>query len=130
MNKGIKTFKAFLRYNIVAIIATTTDFTFFVLLTSLLHVWYVAATFTSAVCGGIISFILNRNWAFMSKDGKLGKQAIKYIIVWNASIFLNTAGLILMVEIASVNEIISKIIVAISVGAGFNFLMYRYFIFK
>ncbi len=124
------TIRAFLRYNVVAIIATATDFSVFILLSNFLHIWYVTATFTSAVCGGIISFILNRNWTFMSKEGKLSKQALKYILVWNGSIVLNTAGLYFIVETTQINEIIAKILVAVVVGIGFNFLMYKYFIFK
>ncbi len=130
MQEKPNTITSFLRYNVIAALATASDFSVFILLSKKLAVWYVAATFISAICGGAVSFVLNRNWAFMSRDGKLSKQAIKYFLVWNGSIFLNTAGLYLIVETTHLNEIISKIIVAIIVGVGFNFLMYKYFIFK
>ncbi len=130
MIKKQKTINAFLRYNVVAIIATATDFSIFILLSNFTQIWYVTATFASAVCGGIVSFILNRNWAFMSKDGKLSNQALKYILIWNGSIVLNTAGLYLIVETSHIDEVIAKVLVAIVVGVGFNFLMYKYFIFK
>jgi len=130
MQNKPRTITSFLRYNVIAILATATDFSIFIILSRKLAMWYVAATFISAVCGGVVSFVLNRNWAFMGKDGKLSKQAVRYFLVWNGSIFLNTMGLFLLVETTHINEIISKIIVAIIVGVGFNFLMYKYFIFK
>jgi len=130
MQEKPKTITSFLRYNVIALLATATDFSVFILLSKKLMIWYVAATFISAVCGGVVSFLLNRNWAFMNKDGKITKQAIRYFLVWNGSIFLNTLGLYLIVENTGINEIISKIIVAIIVGVGFNFLMYKYFIFR
>jgi len=130
MQNKPRTITSFLRYNVIAILATATDFSIFIILSRKLAMWYVAATFISAVCGGVVSFVLNRNWAFMGKDGKLSKQAVRYFFVWNGSIFLNTMGLFLLVETTHINEIISKIIVAIIVGVGFNFLMYKYFIFK
>jgi putative flippase GtrA len=130
MQEKPKTITSFFRYNVIAGLATMTDFSIFIILSKKLAVWYVAATFVSAVFGGVVSFVLNRNWAFMSKNGKLSKQAVRYFLVWNGSIFLNTAGLYLIVETTHINEIISKIMVAIIVGVGFNFLMYKYFIFK
>ncbi len=121
---------SFLKYNIVAIVATASDFLTFILLFKLFKVWYVDATFIGALTGGTVAFTLNRNWTFIKKNGKLTKQAIKYIIVWAGSIFLNTYGLYLFVENSEISEIISKIIVSIIVGIGFNYFMYKYFVFK
>ena len=125
-----KIITAFIRYNIVAVLATVVDFLVFILLTEVFEVWYVVATFISAVSGGIAAFILNRNWAFMSRDGHLSQQAKKYFLVWGSSILLNTSGLFLLVENTNISEIISKIIVSVIVGLGFNFLMNKFFVFK
>ncbi|NPA45544.1 MAG: GtrA family protein [Chlorobi bacterium] len=121
---------SFFKYNIVAIIATSSDFLVFILLFKIFKIWYVEAAFTGAVTGGFVAFILNRKWTFIKKDGKLTKQAIKYLIVWTSSIFLNTYGLYLFVESSNLSEVISKIIVSVSVGIGFNYFMYKYFVFK
>jgi len=125
-----KIITAFIRYNIVAVLATVVDFLVFILLSEVFEVWYVVATFISAISGGIAAFILNRNWAFMSRDGHLSQQAKKYFLVWGSSILLNTSGLFLLVENTNINEIISKIIVSVIVGLGFNFLMNKFFVFK
>ena len=121
---------SFLKYNTVAIIATGVDFGVFVLLNNILNFWYVGATFTSAVIGGTTAFILNRNWVFKSIDKKINFQILKYILVWVGSVFINTYGLYLLVENTNVSEIISKVIVTVSVGISYNFLMSKFFIFK
>ena len=122
--------KLFLRYNVVAIIATGVDFCVFVLLNNVLNFWYVGATFTSAVIGGVTAFTLNRNWVFNSIDKKIKFQIAKYILVWGGSIFLNTYGLYLFVENTNISVIISKIIITVFVGISYNFLMSKFFIFK
>ena len=121
---------SFLRYNVVAVSATLIDFLVFVFLFEALHIWYVEATFIGAISGGILAYFLNRNWVFVSKEGRLSKQAIKFLLVWGSSILLNTLGLYLIVENTQINEVISKIIVAVVVGLGFNFLMNKFFVFK
>jgi len=121
---------SFLRYNVVAVFATFVDFLVFVFLIEVINVWYIGATIIAAISGGIVAYFLNQNWVFMSKEGRLSKQAIKFFIVWGSSILLNTTGLYLIVENTQINEIISKIIVAVVVGLGFNFLMNKFYVFK
>jgi len=130
MNKEPSLFTSFYRYNIVALMATAVDFALLIFLTEVFQLWYVFSAFTGAVAGGVTGFALGRNWAFMKRDGKLSAQAIKYLMVWITSIFLNTMGLYLIVEYLGIQYIISKIIIAIIVGVGFNFFMHRNFTFK
>jgi len=121
---------AFIKYNLIAILATLLDFTVFVILTKLLGVWYVVAAVTGAVSGGILAFWYNRKWVFKNTNEKINKQAIRYIIVWISSIFLNTFGIYLLVNKGISGEIQAKISVSIIVGVFFNFLMNKYYVFK
>lgn len=130
MNKNPSVFTSFCRYNIVAITATAVDFFVLIFLTEVLHFWYMLSAFFGAFMGGATGFALGRNWVFMKKNGKLSSQAIKYLMVWAGSILLNTFGLYLFVEYFGIQYIISKVIVAIVVGFGFNFLMHKNFTFK
>ncbi len=129
MNKK-KNLKQFFRYNIVALLATTLDFSLFIILSDIFQIWYVLSTFISAFIGGVVSFFLERNWTFVSKDGKISHQAIKYLIVWAMSIVLNTIGLYFIVEYFNIDTVISKVIVSASVGICFNFFMHNLFVFK
>ncbi len=130
MNKNPSVLTSFCRYNIVAITATAVDFFVLIFLTEVLHFWYMLSAFLGALMGGTTGFAFGRNWVFMKKDGKLSAQAIKYLMVWGGSILLNTFGLFLFVEFFGIQYIISKVIVAIVVGFGFNFLMHKNFTFK
>ncbi len=123
-------FKSFFRYNTVAIIATAVDFGMFILFNDVFNLWYVLSSFLSAIIGGVTAFILNRNWAFYAMDKKLKIQAVKYVFVWGGSIVLNTYGLYLLVENSDINEVNSKMIVAVLVGVFYNFLMSKFFVFK
>ncbi len=119
-----------LKYNIVSVIATFVDYSLFLILSKAIHVWYLLASLIGLVMGGITAFILQRNWTFKKKDDILSKQAIRYLLVWTASIVLNTSGLYLTVEFAGIQSIVAKVIVSIIVGIGFNFLMNKHFVFK
>ncbi|RLD50287.1 MAG: hypothetical protein DRI94_08990 [Bacteroidetes bacterium] len=122
--------KVFLKYNVVAGIATAVDFAVLIFFTEILQIQYLVSAVFGAVSGGITAFILERNWTFMKKDGKLSLQAKKYAGIWLTSIFLNISGLYLLVEYIGLQYIISKVIVAVIVGIGFNFLTHKYYIFK
>lgn len=130
MEKTPSPFTSFYRYNLVALVATSVDFVVLIFLTEVMQFWYVLSAFLGAFSGGITGFILGRNWAFMRNDGKLSSQALKYVLVWGMSILLNTLGLYLVVEYIGLQYILSKIIVAIVIGIGFNFFMHRNFTFK
>jgi len=125
-----KILTSFFRYNVIALVATATDFLVFILLVKWVGLWYVSSTFISAVTGGTVAFILNRNWVFMEKDDKLTDQAVRYLLVWGGSILLNTSGLYLLVENTHLHEIVAKVIVVLVVGIGFNFLMNKFFVFR
>ncbi|PKP33591.1 MAG: polysaccharide biosynthesis protein GtrA [Bacteroidetes bacterium HGW-Bacteroidetes-16] len=120
----------FLRYNVVSIVATSVDFVVLIGLTEIAHLWYLFSAYEGALAGGITGFILERNWVFKRKEVKLTTQSTKYLLIWIVSIVLNTGGLYLMVELSGYQYIISKIIVSVLVGVGFNYLMHKYYIFK
>ncbi len=130
MNKKPNILISFLRYNVAAIIATAVDFVMLIALTEIFQLWYFLSAIIGAIAGGIVAFMFSRNWVFKKRDGKITTQALKYILVWGTSIFLNTYGLYLFVEYLDFHYIVSKVIVAIIVGIGFNFFMHKYFIFK
>jgi putative flippase GtrA len=114
----------------VALVATAIDFTVLIGLTEMLNMWYLFSAIISALLGGITGFVLERNWVFMKKDGKLTVQSTRYLLIWMVSIVLNTGFLYLMVDLFGYQYIVSKVIVSVLVGIGFNFLMHKYYIFK
>lgn len=130
MKEKPSTFISFVRYVISSMIATGVDFVILILFTEVFNLWYIFSATLGAITGGIIGFLLGRNWAFMSKEGSRSSQAIKYAWVWVGSIILNVGLLYIFVEYFDIQYIFSKVIVTILVGIGFNYLLQRNFIFK
>lgn len=122
--------KSFARAQIVSLMATSVDFTASLFIHHFLDVYYVTATTLGSVLGALTSFNLGRKWAFVSKTGKIKKQLPKFIIINLFSVFANTTGVFFFKETFDLPFIVSRILVAIIVGVGFNFVMNRYFVFK
>ena len=121
---------SFVRSQMSSFMATCVDYGVFIIASRFLGVFYVWASGIGAVFGAIVSFLLGRNWAFRRKDGKFTHQAIRYIIASTMSIFLNVNGIYFFTEYFGIADYISKIIVSLLVGVFFNFLMFRYFVYK
>ncbi len=122
---------SFFRYVLSAGTATFCDFSVLFLLTEVANVYYVVSTFFGATTGATVAFVLGRNWTFLSKDGKLTHQSLKFLLVVLGSIGINTFGVYFLTDVLSVpHYAISKIIVAVFVGIFYNFTMQRYFVFR
>jgi len=123
-------FTSFIRSQMTSLIATAFDYLVFFTCVELMEVYYVTAAAISAAVGAIISFYLGRTWAFRRRDGSLSAQAVKYLLTSGVSLFLNTAGIYLLTDYANIPYGFSKVIISILIGIFFNFLMYRYFVYR
>ena len=90
-------FFMFLRAQLSAQMATIADFLVTILLVRLFEVYYVYATLAGAVYGGIVNCVINYKWTFKS-TGKKTNVAVKFILVWVCSIWLNTWGTYALTE--------------------------------
>lgn len=120
----------FLKAQASSLISTGVDFLVTFILKSILGTWFFAASIIGTVCGGVVNFLLGRNWVFSSKENKAGQQLFKYMIVWLGSFLLNASGLYLFTEIIKFEEWISKIMVSLIVGIGYNYVLQKFFVFK
>ncbi len=122
---------SFLRYNASAYTATLCDYLVFLLLRSeYVGIYYPIAKFIGGCVGATVAFTLGRNWTFKNKDVVITKQSLRFGAVVVGSILLNTVGIYLVTEGLHIDEKYSAIIVAIFVGACYNFPMQRYFVFR
>lgn len=124
--------------------ATLVDFLLTMILTSILGVYYVLASFMGSVTGGIVNCCVNYRWVFPESGVRKRYIALKYLLVWFTSIVLNTAGTYvctewlrdqslmqsLMGEYISQVYIAGKVIVAVLVAVCWNYTMQRYFVFS
>ena len=134
----------FLRAQLSAQMATIADFLVTILLVKAFAVFYLYATFTGSVVGGIVNCAINYGWVFHAEDCKKTHVAVKYLFVWGGSIILNTWGTFALTEwltgMTWVNGllgyyidnvfILSKIIVAVLVAFFWNYHLQRFFVYR
>jgi len=147
--RGIFTF---LRAQLSSQLSSITDFLVTIALANILafvfhkpgEYYVLRATFIGQVCGGITNCIVNYRWTFKAMDVKKRYIAIRYLIIWSTSLFLNTTGTVLLTDLLSKTPwimnlagffrknifIIPKIIVSLFVGFVWNYNMQRIFVYR
>lgn len=112
-------------------IATIADLSVSMLLVELFGVWYVWASFSGALTGGIVNCTVNYRWVFDdTRELKKRAIALKYTIVWTGSILLNTTGTYALTELSGQYFIFAKILVSICVGLLWNYQLQRLFVYR
>jgi len=107
---------------------------------------YMLATIVGQICGGIISCIFNHRWAFKTNNIiKFRYILIKFFMVWLISLSLNAYLIFVLTEYFKHRTIIRdifgyansddifiiiKLLVSLVVGFGWNYSMYRVFVFR
>ena len=122
-------FFMFLRAQLSAQMATIADFLVTILLVRLFEVYYVYATLAGAVYGGIVNCVINYKWTFKS-TGKKTNVAVKFILVWVCSIWLNTWVRDTLSQYFGDFFIIPKMAVAVIVALFWNYNMHRFFVYR
>lgn len=120
----------FLKANISSSIASFFDYLVTIFLVSFCRADVVISSTTGTICGGIINFLIGRNWVFESKNRRAYQQAARYGMVWGGNLILNTAGMYLMTKRLHVHYVISKLFVSLIVGFAYNYTMQKRYVFK
>ena len=120
----------FLKAQYSSIISTIADFLVTLFLTQIAGFWYLLSSCMGTVLGGCVNFSLGRNWVFRMKNGERLSQIIRYVIVWSGSLILNVCGVCFFTEVLGLHYIVSKTIIAVCVGMGFNFYFQKSFVFR
>lgn len=121
--------RTFLKAQASSLISTGVDFGVTFVCKQLLE-WFFAASVIGNISGGVTNFLLGRNWVFSSKEGGAGWQALKYILVWTGNLLLNAGGVYVFTEIIKLENWISKILVSLFVGIGYNYVLQKFFVFR
>lgn len=130
-SESIESLKAsFIKSHAASFLATGVDYCITVLAVEALNAWYVLGTALGAISGAVVHFLAGRYWAFASKERHIVSQGFRYALVAAGSFFLNVGGVYFLTELALLHYLVSKVIVAVLVGVGFNFTMHRLFVFK
>jgi len=119
----------FVKAQVASLSASIIDFLTTLVCTQVFHFWYVVGSVVGTTAGGVVNFMMGRNWVFGSKEKNINIQILKYVLVWSGNLLLTTGGVFLVTHYLHVNYILSKIIVSGTVGTGYNFLMQKKFVF-
>lgn len=123
--------KTFLKAQATSLISTSVDYLMFGLLHEVFGVWYLLANVIGVTSGGVTNFLLGRYWAFSSKEENIEGQALKFFIVWVGNLILNTGLVFGLTEmLGNKYAWISKIVVSIIIGIGYNYVLQKFFVFK
>ena len=96
----------FVKAQVASLSASIIDFLTTLVCTQVFHVWYVLGSVIGTTAGGMVNFMMGRNWVFGAKEKNINFQIFKYIIVWVGNLLLTTAGVYLVTHYLHVNYIL------------------------
>jgi len=80
--------------------------------------------------GGTTNFYLGRYLVFQASQQRAQAQGMRYFLVWLGSMLLNAGGVYVCTQVLHLNYLISKIVISLVVGLGFNYSLQLYFVFR
>jgi putative flippase GtrA len=119
----------FLKHQAGAIFTTVVDFSTMILFVQLFRVPPVWATGIGASVGAVTNFTLGRLWIFEARENHAGGQAARYAVISATSLLLNMGGEWLVHDVAHLEYVIARAIVALCVSVGWNYPMHKNFVF-
>ncbi len=126
---GVETLRRAPRALIVSAVATFCDY----LVTRNLVEFHVAsppvATAVGCAVGGVIAFILSREWAFGARGGSVKAQAARYAFVSGTSALLNAGGVAIALLVPGADYRVGWVITRALVFATWNFPLLNGFAF-
>jgi len=123
----------FLKAQAAAITGSAVDFAVFsglVLLVGKAPHQVSMATAVGAFCGGLLNFMIVRKWVFSEGQKRAHIQAVRYMLVWAGSIFLNSSGMYLVTKFSTLNFAVARVLVSILIGVTYNYSLQKRFVFK
>jgi putative flippase GtrA len=119
----------FLKANLASLIASFLDYLITILAVQIFGMNVVLSSFLGNVFGGILNFMLGRNWVFKAKDSGRMNQAEKYLVVWGGNLLLNSCGMYLFEKIG-LYYVVAKTITSLAVSFAYNYPMQKRYVFK
>lgn len=116
------------RFGTVGVLQNGLNVATFALATGLgMH--YRTAAMLAAVLALVVSFLLNRHWTFMGNTTPVGRQGIRYLLVFAGAVALGVVLLTFFVEVTGIPEVPAQV-AAILIVAPVSFLVQRTWVFE
>jgi putative flippase GtrA len=120
----------FAKAQIASFIASMADYFITIICVELFGFWYVVASSTGTIIGGITNFSLGRRWVFKHGEAERKIQLLRYFLVWTGYLLLATLGVYLLTHFGGINYIISKITVSLFLAVAYNYPLQKGFVFR
>ena len=120
----------FLKANVASVIASVCDYLITIIAVQAFRMDVVVAGVTGTISGGIVNFLLGRQWVFSAVESKAHRQAVKYSIVWTGNLALNATGMYVFTKLAGLYYLAAKIITSLLVAIIYNYPLQKRYVFK
>ena len=121
--------KTLLRSQASAFIASIVDFLLTICLVEGPGMAAGTANMAGNVTGGVVNFFLNRQWTFRATDGRISKQALKYLLVWIGYIGLSYVAIVVGTEWFNMHYLLVKVGSAVLLAIGYNYMLHKHFVY-
>jgi putative flippase GtrA len=129
-SRGTGTWQTLGRHQLGAMVAGGADFGAMIFCVEVLGLSPVAGTALGATLGALTNFCLGRAWIFRVASGSPFAHAARYALVSGASAGWNSVGEHLVHDVARVQYVLARALVAIAVSLLWNFPAQRWFVFR
>ncbi|GAB4029564.1 GtrA family protein [Spirosoma jeollabukense] len=121
--------RTFFKVQATSLLASGIDFLTTVLCVQLWHYWYLSASVTGAVVGGLVNFIVSKKWTFAESRQPVASQLSRFVLVWLGNAGANATGLFVTTHFLGVQYLVAKTVVGILVGISYNYFLQKDFVF-
>lgn len=121
----------FLRFIVSGVTAAGVELCVFVAITAITgggRSWIIIAQITSFLCGFVVSFTLNRYWAF-AVTGRVGTMFAQYSVLAAVNLVLTGILIDVLTSTLHIPALVSKVVV-IGCVAAWNYVIFNKIIFK
>lgn len=126
---GLRAFRRSPRAIFVSAVATGSDYLCTQSLVSIHALSPPIATVVGCVVGGVIAFLLSRNWAFDATRGPFMSQALRYVFVSGTTALLNAGGVALALLVPNTDYRVGWVITRALVFITWSFPLLNEFAF-
>lgn len=127
--KILKKYKEIIMYLIFGVLTTGINILTYTLLTNLVHMNWKIGNIIAWILSVLFAYITNKKYVFNSENKNILKELVSFFSVRLVSFILDMALMLLLIDLMSINNTISKIIVQVVVIIV-NYLFSKLWVFK
>ena len=122
--------RTFIKVQATSLMASGFDFFTTILCVRLWHFWYMSASISGAIGGGLVSFIISKKWTFANSSQPVGSQFSRFVLVWLGNAGANATGLFVATHFLGIQYLVAKTAIGILVGVSYNYFLQKDFVFS